>query len=634
MENRKRFIFNLLLAAGLGVALLAAVGCESEAKTTNPRPDSGTGECNPGEIQCQGTTALHCNSDGEWEEEECDSACVVGEGCVSCVTGRNYCVENQVAVCDDNHELVPQHDCEEGTVCIMGECVSECDPQVLEPSNEGCEFWSVDLDNEATSGAIANDAAAQQFAVAIANVNDYEVEVTVYKNTARVGEPVQEEIVTQVYIAPDDLEQIDLPQREVDGCMGQNGDYQIYSGSGTFVSPHAYRIVSNGPVVAYQFNPIIQQFSNDASILIPTQALGKKHYVLGWPTANPCGDGSLDQSIPDHTAVTIVGVHENTHVTVTPTHKIKASEGDSGIEIPETEPGVPIQFTIGPYDVVNLESWQPVAGIMECMQLMMDYPGDLTGTVVESTQPVAVFTSLERGIGFGGAEPDPHPDWEGDTCCTDHLEQQMFPVEALGWKFVVTRSPVRSTDPDWREPDIYRIVATENGTVVNTTLDDFPQFELDAGEYATFHATKGFIVEATGGAIIVGQVLVSQQYIPQGYIGDPTLIVFPPAEQHRDHYVFLVPSTFQDNYITLAVPATATVEIDGQTPGEFDTQCVSEEIDVLEGVLYFQWTCEMTEGVHKVTSSSPAGLNVYGYYNVGSYGYPGGSDVHIINPVE
>jgi len=25
---------------------------------------------------------------------------------------------------------------------------------------------------------------------------------------------------------------------------------------------------------------------------------------------------------------------------------------------------------------------------------------------------------------------------------------------------------------------------------------------------------------------------------------------------------------------------------------------------------------------------------VYGYYNVGSYGYPGGSDVNIINPIE
>jgi hypothetical protein len=42
----------------------------------------------------------------------------------------------------------------------------------------------------------------------------------------------------------------------------------------------------------------------------------------------------------------------------------------------------------------------------------------------------------------------------------------------------------------------------------------------------------------------------------------------------------------------------------------------------------------MNEGVHTVSSDEPFGLTVYGYYNVGSYGYPGGSDVKIINPVE
>jgi hypothetical protein len=609
--------------------------CESEAPKSKNDDDATVGECEPGEIDCIGTTARHCNSDGEWEEEVCDSACVVGEGCVACVEGRNYCVDaGTVGVCTGG-EVVPHHECDETTICIMGECVSKCDPQVLEPSNEGCEFWAVDLDNEATDmGFGGNDAAAQQFAVAVANVNDYAVQVKVYKNVADFGLPISEVEVRTVDVQPMSLERIDLPQREVDGCMGQNGDYVKYSGSGTFVSSHAYRIESNGPVVAYQFNPIIQQFSNDASILIPTQALGKHHYVLGWPTANPCGDPQFsDESIPDRTAITIVGVHENTHVTVYPTHKVTASGGDSGLDIPETEPGMPIEFEIGPYDVVNLESWQPIASIQECMS-MLEYDGDFTGTRVEASQPVAVFTSLERGIGFGGAEPEPSPNWEGDLCCTDHLEQQLFPVEALGWKFVITRSPVRSTDPSWQEPDIYRIVATENGTTVTTSLADFPEFNLDAGEYATFHSDHGFTIESQGGAIIVGQILVSQQYIPDGYIGDPTMVIFPPAEQHRLTYVFLVPPTFQDNYVTLAVPSTGTIELDGETPGEFNAMCDMVEIGMLDTTLYYQWTCPLEEGVHTVHATEPSGLAVYGYYNVGSYGYPGGSDVNIINPVE
>ena len=67
-------------------------------------------------------------------------------------------------------------------------------------------------------------------------------------------------------------ERVDREDRGVApiGAMGQNGSYTKNSGSGTFVSPHGYHVVSTGPVVIYQFNPIIQQFSNDASTLIPT----------------------------------------------------------------------------------------------------------------------------------------------------------------------------------------------------------------------------------------------------------------------------------------------------------------------------------------------------------------------------
>ncbi|MCD6498482.1 MAG: IgGFc-binding protein [Deltaproteobacteria bacterium] len=634
---RMSVITTVLLALS---ALFALSECKAKAPNNNTsNGDGSTQDCNPGEIHCEGTTAKTCDDTGHWGEgEKCPSACVDGKGCVACVEGRKYCLDNQIAICDENQQLQVVSPCDETTVCIVGECVSKCDPRVLTASNVGCHFFAVDLDNEAYDmGGTSNDAAAEQYAVAVANVNDYPVQVTIYKNTAPFGSAISEQVVAQEMVAPMSLKEFDLPQREVDGCMGQNGSYVMGSGSGTFVSSHAYRIESNGPVIAYQFNPIIQKFSNDASILIPTQALGKNHIVMGWPTANPCGAPEGDpmhmDSIPDHTSVTIVGAEPDTHVTVTPTHPVMASGGDSGLDIPETQKGQDITFTIGPYDVVNLESLQFVGSITECMS-HTDQNGDFTGTVVTSDKPVAVFSSLERGIGFGGAKPPDPPDWDGETCCTDHLEQQMFPVTAWGWKFVVTRSPVRSTDSNWREPDIYRILASEPNTVATTTLDDFPSFTLNAGEWATFYADHGFTVEVQGGAIMLGQILVSQGFIPQGGIGDPTFVVFPPAEQHRLSYVFLIPTTFEKNYMVLAMPAAADVHIDGHTIGEFNTTCETETIGTLNNTLYSQLTCLMDEGVHKVESNVPVGLSVYGYYNVGSYGYPGGSDIKEINPVK
>jgi hypothetical protein len=603
--------------------------------------DGGTNDC---PNRCTSFGWEKCVSPGEWEEPvACDEGevCIPALGCQVCYPGTRYCAGadgNEVWHCNDNGdggELVES--CEGENVCSNGVCKTPCDRAADLPSNVGCHFWAVDLDNEAVTSPVSNDAAAQQYAVAVANNNDAPVVVRVYKNIARVGQPVNEELVAMVTIQPQDLERIDLPQREVDGTMGQNGTYTVGSGSHTFVSPHAYRIESTGPVVAYQFNPIVQQFSNDASILIPIQALEKQYFVMGWPTANPCGpppgDPLYQQSIPDRTAVTIIGVEDDTQVTVIPTHPIVASGGDSGFAIAATPAGQPLQFTIDKFDVVNLESDQPQVGLTQCFS-MLDRDGDFTGTVVQASRKIAVFSSLERGAGLGGATPPDPPGWDGETCCTDHLEQQMFPTAALGWDFAISRSPVRSTNANYKEPDLYRILATTDGTTVLTNLPSpYDRFELDAGEFTTFHSYGGFSATSTGGAIMLGQYLVSQSYIPDGGIGDPTFIVFPAAEQHRKDYVFLVPGTFSQNYMVLAMPQNATVTVDGTALGEFN-DCYEGDIGTVNGILYKQLTCPMTEGVHTVASSMPVGLTVYGYYNVGSYGYPGGSDVKIINPIE
>ncbi len=630
----------------LSVFLPAACDDSGSNKPFNSTTNNNNGQCTPGTIECDGWTARTCQADHTWTEEVCPVNCVFGEGCVVCSEGERYCQDNSVMQCNSSNVLEFVMDCPEQEACLFGQCVNRCHPSMLTTSNVGCEFWAVDLDNEAVvTMGMTNDAAAQQYAVVIANVNNFPVTAYVYKNAARFGEAVAETAVQPdngigmpIQVPGRSLVQIDLPQREVDGCMGQNSSYEMYSGSGTFVSSHAYRVVTDGPVVAYQFNPIIQQFSNDASILIPTQALGQHYYVLGAPTANPFSTaGFTQESIPDHTSVTIMGVTPNTVVNVYTTHKVMASGGDSGLAIPETEAGGVITFTVGPYDVVNLESWQaenvdqmdPAA-----IQAAMETDGDFTGTRIESSAPVAVFSSLERGGGSLGVPiPDP-PGWDGDTCCTDHLEQQMFPTVALGWNYVISRSPVRSTDSNYKEPDIYRVLATENGTVVNTSLSaPFNSFTLNAGEFEAFYAQEGFTLTATGGAVMVGQFLVSQGLVPGG-IGDPSFIVFPAADQHRDSYVFLIPETFQDNYMVVVKPDGTDIILDGTSLGEFPANCTTANIGMLDTTNYAQITCRLNEGIHTIESSNPVGLSVYGYYNVGSYAYPGGSDVKIINPIE
>ncbi|MFT3692535.1 MAG: IgGFc-binding protein [Kofleriaceae bacterium] len=507
-----------------------------------------------------------------------------------------------------------------------------CQQAMQNPSNLGCEFWAVDLDNEATS---ISNAAKEQFAIVAANNNDGPVTVTVTQNLARVGAPVSEDIVMTVTVPPRTAQRIDLPQREVDGSMGQNSGYVMNSGTGTFVSPHAFHVVSSDPVVVYQFNPIIQDFSNDASTLIPLQAMGADYTIIGFPTANPCAPVPVDPSIPDHTAITIIPTQDDTHVTIVPNHPIAAAGGDTGIAIAMTPKGTPLNLTLSRYDVANLESYQP-GDIGSCAT----NDGDFTGSTVHSDKPVAVFTSAERAIGFGGADNVVYPpDWvasgEGanSICCTDHLEEQLFPVTALGHEFAIARSPIRSTNPNWKEPDIVRVIATVDNTVVTTNLPaPYNSISLSRNQQKTFASTTGFTMSANN-PVEVSTYLVPNDFVTQGWIGDASQLLMPAAEQFRKDYVFLVPGSFTNNYIVVAMPTNAAVMIDGAPIGS-QPGCYTGPIGDVMGMTYQQVTCPATEGHHTVAGDQPIGLSVYGYYVHGSYAFIGGSDVKIINPIE
>ncbi len=558
-----------------------------------------------------------------------------------CPPGGLYCggpTDNDVYQCnDDGTDGTMVSSCPADMACSNGQCKTPCQAAEDHPSNLGCDFWAVDLDNEAFSilGGVTNDAAKQQFAVVAANNNEFPVTVTVTQNTARVGQ-ITEGMVVMVTVPPRVAQRIDLPQAEVDGSQGQHGIYTKNSGTGTFVSPHGYHITSSGPVVVYQFNPIIQQFSNDASTLIPKNALGTDYIAVGYQTANPCSIGPAIESIPDHGSIAIMAAYDDTHVTVTTTHPILAAGGDTGFPIAATPGGGTLTFTTSRYTVVNLESAPPAS----CGDVISKHQdGDFTGTYIKADKPIAVFTASERGAGFGGADNVKYPpDWvenQDDLCCTDHLEEQLLPVTALGKEFAVARSPIRSTYSNWVEPDIIRVVGAADQTTVTTNLPaPWNSFTVNAREKKTFAATSGFAMSADK-PIQVATYLVSQHFVKQGYIGDPSQLLIPAAEQHRKDYVFLVPATFEKNYAVLAKPVAAHVTLDGMPldSAEF-SNCYKGPIGTVTNVDYEQVTCPLADGRHTVSADLPFGLGVYGYYNVGSYAFIGGSDIKIINPIE
>lgn len=615
---------SLGLVGSLGVVGLLAVfgGCSASGNSDNfASPNGGaSGSAGSGGSasgkQCDTCTEagyVPCTTDGKpGDVVPCESGvCAEGTGCVNCGITPTFCVGTEIHACDDTSPTGDKlvQDCANyaGQACLNGVCTTGCVVAENQPSNVGCEFWAVDLDQQDGGG---NDPASAPWGVVLSNAGDSPAVVKIELNNALYAQPLVPTVVTQVTVNPGDLQSLELPTRELD-CGVKPNDY---NSPGTCISSRAFRITSTAPIVAYQFNVFTNTYSNDASLLLPTNALGKVYRVVGWPAGHPAeiNIGGLPK-ILDRSYVTIVGVKPNTQVKVRPSWNIKGNG-----PIPATPKGGTITATLGPFDVLNLETDNAT---------LQDDPktvADLSGTLVQSSEPVVVFSGVESTGAPGSVVEIPTPPgWTTEnTCCLDHLEDQMFPVESVGTNYVIARSPVRSTT-GFREPDILRFVgAAEQATVTTNLPAPFDTFNILPGEVKTTWTQNDVVITATK-PVMVGQILVSNQYVDGANIGDPSLTVFPPVDQFRTEYVILTPGSWSQNWVVISAEVGSSVTLDGTD----STSCLTESAGTIGQTNYESRRCPLSEGVHRMTGDKPFGITAYGYGNAGSYAFVGGADV-------
>jgi len=549
-----------------------------------------------------------------------------------------------------SNDVIATCDGEAGDVCDNGACINACQLSAQSRDYEGCEYWAVDLDNAVVADQGA--ASAQQFSVVLSNASEInalvDVEIFCGEEDAMnpaigctVGEfaPVREGI----RITPGGLAIVDLDPRELDGSSAPN----LNDGPGTFRSMGAYRVSSSAPLIAYQFNPLenVNVFSNDASLLLPTSALDDRYLVLGWPqtlalTGDPLTNGTIDL----RAFLTIVASEDDTQVVVRLTTDILP-----GSDIPAARAGDEIVIAMKRGEVINLET--------------DGFHADFTGTEVRSNgvnNPIAVFIGSE-------ASDSPFFDtFLQRSCCADHLEQQVFPERTYGTKFIAVKSPSRSryveaagwdvgVIPD--EPEFWRVMATTEDTRVFTNLpppDD--RIPLQRGESRLIKAKRDFTISANA-PIAVAQVPGSQQTtgipstLPGGERppgGDPSLILVPPIEQWRSRYLFLVPNKYAFDFLLMAVPMGADILYDGLPLNDVISGCEYEIVGTLgegsEAVEYQAIRCPLSDphptetgfqddGVHtlEAVGGDTFGLVVWGWDSFVSYGYPGGSNLGLIN---
>ena len=543
--------------------------------------------CTPGEVLgCADDDNLEvCNAECTGTETE---ACGLNTLCLDgvcedivCAPDLTYCTgPNTFQDCNDTGTAFGEEmPCPDNDVCLAGECLSPCAAAEATRSNIGCEFWAVDMANLPPRDAFT-------YSIVVANPSE---------TTAATVQIWDKRMGFQTAILE---ETIQPRQTHVFNVSGSHNIYTSYYngmdagilGSG-IAEGTAFRVESDLPVVATQFNPIggASGATSGASLLLPTHVLGTDYLHMDW-----------DRGFSSGASLNIIATENDTQITITPTEDTQA--GSNGL--PAMNAGQPTVLNIDAYDYIQVS--------------VNDL--NLTGSSITANKPIAVF---------GGHSCANVPD-EGTGYC-DHIEEQIFPLETWGENYVAARNPIRQN-----EPMRWRVLASEDNTTVNfdPAVQVGNQIILDEGEWAEFDSMDDFFASADKPILVAGYMLGSQVVDTEDQ-GDPFMVLMVPVEQYQDDYVLLVDDSYSEDFIKLIRTAGQEVTVEclgGPVPENRWTQVGNTdyewaEIDVNPG----EAMCET--GTNVASSDMGFGAIVMGQGNDVSYAYPGGLALEAINPL-
>ncbi len=491
---------------------------------------------------------------------------------------------------------------EGGPANIGGRDPVNCDEAAQFKTYVGCDYWPT-----VTANAVQE---VFDYAVVVANVGGETANVTV------TGPSGANEKAT---VAAGELAKIYLPWvRGLKGPEAKTPAVRDVISSSVIERGGAYHLVSDRPVVVYQFNPLqykagdgrpgkdwsdcvkfdpqspdCNSYSNDASLLLPSTAMTGNYRLMG--SQGP-------QGLPSFAAITATADGTTVEVKVGARGKVLAGNGVSAAQAGET-----VTLTLNAGDVAELVG-EPSSTV------------DLTGSLVKASKPVQVITGVLCLF-----VP------EGVSAC-DHVEETVFPAETLGKHYVVTRP----TGP--KANDVGHVVHFV-GNFDATTLtykpskpENCPDF-LNAGQVADCgEVTTDF--EVTGdkefgvAMFQLGGTKVDPQVGGGTGEGDPSQSFAVTVEQYRKSYVFLAPSDYKKSYVDVVAKGGTTLTLDGAD--------VSSQLKELSGTEYLIARIALgagKDGAHTLEGSAPIGIQVIGYGDYTSYQYPGGLNLSAISSV-
>lgn len=367
-------------------------------------------------------------------------------------------------------------------------------------------------------------------------------------------------------------------------------DWNLVEATGSEqIQGKAIHLTSDQPMNVYALNYDVN--SADVALIFPTSALGNEYYAACYdPHIKEDANGNYADG--RNSEFLVVATEDNTTVTIVPskvTDQLKPA-------------GVPFVITLDKGEVYQVQSMN---------HNNLTGQGDLTGSYITSDKPIAFFSgSLSTTVPA-----------DANTCCWDHLYEQIPPVQAWGTRFMAV--PLKT-----RQQDTYRIIAAYDNTSVkvgNTQYSiaqagGFREFSLSNNDPRIIESTKPILLVQYSNSRSTDEAYT-------GGNGDPFMIVVSPLVQTKQNVTFVAYSSSQitTRYFVNVVAkdvATSFISLDG----------ASVSFTSLPGTGYSYAQVSITQGNHKlVTSQADKGFiaYVYGFGGVESYGYGVGFNLDI-----
>lgn len=618
---------------------------DAQVPDASPR-DAAAPVCAPGERVCgeEGAAQVFVCLDGAFSVEPCppDTVCEAGEcvdPSVGCVIGERACLGlSQPARCVAGPRggvLEPEGAaCEGDDVCLAGRCLTQACAGAGR-SYVGCEYWFTDLPSFRYAGPDGDSVRGAPLGLVVMNPDPTEeARVWLYGPDGALGEIVPAYEVTPP--ATDDLpmdvyrpRRIRSQVKAADGSVPRGGFAQADGerlppgGLGTFLVPHTalieqishvraegWRLVADRPVVAYQFNPLCcnYSFSADASLLLPRATLGQRYRMVGQPAQGGIVGGLAVVATEDDTTVTVWP--GQTRVALDPERRVALDiEGK-------------VQVVLRAHEVLTLTARNGPFPVSE---------RDLSGALVESTAPIAAFTWHQCA------------QIPGNLGACDHLEEQLFPVEAWGQRYVLVPLADRGRPRPPTEVNYWKLVAELDDTRIRLSvpfadLDPLPVSQLGGADCQAFLTAPDEITLGAGmscefgtlhpvgldasaplmvAGVVSGQVSTGAERPYGSNAGDPSLFLVAPDRQYRSDYPFLIPETYARDHVTVVADADITLTLDGQPVDLAGALPVPGTTRVYAHIL-------LENGAHRLRGDQPFGIVVYAFDDFVSYAFSGG----------